>query len=228
MLVFDSKTHKYRHPDTNAEYISVTTLLGRYKKPFDVITASERVAKREGKTPEEVREQWKTINNNSKTYGSKIHSVIEEYNLSKNIVSGYESLIESYKKLNVIADDDKLLVEEQVYSHSYQLAGTVDIIRIEEKGGFSIFDIKTNKKFNFYSQYGEPLLYPVEHLSACEYSTYSLQLSLYALMYENLTGKRLNQLGIFYYDKDNNKFEYYPTNYMKSDVIKILNHYREN
>ena len=35
MIVFDEKSHTYTNSETNKKYISVTTLLGKYKKAFD-------------------------------------------------------------------------------------------------------------------------------------------------------------------------------------------------
>ena len=228
MVTFDPKIHSYRNTYTGAEYISATTLLNRFKRPFDAKTAAERVAKREGSTPEEVQAQWKKINTESKIYGTKIHSIIEQYNKEKTVNEEHKPLIESYNALNIISDKDELLVEQQLYSHIDRMAGTADIIRVNNKGGFDIFDIKTNKRFNFYSQYGEKLLSPVDHLDSCEYTIYGLQLSLYAYMYHSMTGKKVQQLGVFYYNREENKFNYYPTQYMMSDIVKILQNYAQS
>ncbi len=225
MLVFDSSSHTYRHPQTKKEYVSVTTLLSKYKKPFNAVAISERIAKRDGIAPEEVRAKWTEINEESKKYGTLIHSIIEQYNIDKIVPEDCVDLIKEYNSLGIITDNDHLLIEEQVYSHSDYLAGTADIIRLEEKGGYSIFDIKTNKKFNLYNQYSENMLYPVDHLSVCELNTYSLQLSFYAYMYEIMSGRKLNQLGVFYYNKNNNTFKHIPIPYMKTDVLNILRHY---
>jgi hypothetical protein len=229
MLVFDKIKHTYCNQFTGEEYVSVTTFLGKFKKSFDVKSAAERVAKREGKTSEEVQAEWKKLNDESKVYGSNIHEAIEVYNKLGTVKDGYEGVIKSYKELNIInPDEDQLLIEQQLWSHRDKLAGTADIIRIEDKGGFSVFDIKTNKKFNFYSQYNEKMLTPLSHLPVCEYSTYCLQLSLYAYMYQIQTGRNVNQLGIFYYERENNKFYYYPVSYMLSDIKLMLSHYGKN
>jgi hypothetical protein len=47
-ITFDEPSHTYTHNETGEKYTSVTTLLGKYKKPFDSETVATRVAKREG------------------------------------------------------------------------------------------------------------------------------------------------------------------------------------
>lgn len=228
MLKFDPVSHSYLNPYTDENYISTTQLISKFKKPFDVEKVSKRVADKEGVTQEEIKERWKKINNDSKVYGQKIHSVLEDYNSAKIVADGYEDLISAYKKIRVITDDDTLLVEEKLHNHLYKLAGTADIIRLEDKGGFSVFDLKTNKKFNLYNPYSEYLLSPLQHLSSCEYTTYALQLSLYAFMYQSMTGRNVNQLGVIYYNKEEKEFLYYPTPYMRSDVLLMLDFYAKN
>jgi len=228
MLKFDPVSHSYLNPHTEETYISTTQLLSKFKKPFDVEKISKRVAEKEGVSQEEIKERWKKINTNSKNYGSLIHGVLENYNSAKIVTEGYEDFIDSYKKLGVIKDEDTLLVEEKLYNHFYKLAGTADVIRLEDKGGFSVFDLKTNKKFNLYNPFSEYLLSPLSHLSSCEYTTYALQLSLYAFMYQTMTGRNVNQLGIIYYNKEDNEFFYYPVPYLKSDVLVMLDYYAKN
>lgn len=228
MLKFNPLTHAYTNPYTDEQYISTTQLISKFKKPFDVEAVSKRVAAKEGVSQDEIKERWKKINNDSKTYGSKIHSVLEDYNSAGIVTEGYEDLINAYKRINVIGDEDTLLVEEKLYNHLYKLAGTADMIRLEDKGGFSVFDLKTNKKFNLFNQYSEYLLHPLTHLTACEYTTYALQLSLYAFMYQGMTGRNVNQLGVIYYNKEDKGFLYYPTPYLKADVTLMLEYYAKN
>ena len=44
MIYFDEKKHSYTNVKTNEKYISATTLIGKFKKPFDVDKHSKRVA----------------------------------------------------------------------------------------------------------------------------------------------------------------------------------------
>lgn len=228
MLKFDPISHSYINPFTEEIYISATQLISKFKKPFDVEKMSKKVADKEGVSQDEIKERWKKINSDSKVYGSKIHGVLEDYNSAGIVTSGYEDLIKSYENLNIIGLEDKLLVEEKLFNHTFKIAGTADIIRLEDRGGFSVFDLKTNRKFNLYNQYSEFLLHPLSHLTACEYTTYALQLSLYAFMYQGMTGRNVNQLGVIYYNKEEKNFLYYPTPYLKADVAVILEHYAKN
>ena len=44
-------------------------------------------------------------------------------------------------------------------------------------------------------------IFPVNHLTHCQYNEYALQLSIYGVMYERETNKKLNRCGIFYWDR---------------------------
>ena len=121
MLIFDPVAHSYKNQFTREIYISATSLINKFKKPFDVETVSKRVAEKEGVTQAEVKAKWKKINDDSKVYGQKIHSVIEEYNKDKTVAKGYEDLIKAYKNLNILDDSDRLLVEEKIFNHSFKI-----------------------------------------------------------------------------------------------------------
>lgn len=226
MLVFDPIAHSYKNEFTGEFYNSVTRVIHHYKKPFDSDTVASRVAKREGVTKQEILDRWKKGNDESKDRGTELHSIVERYLKTGTFDPEYTVFIQTFLDLDIVNKKDDLLIEHQVYSHEYKLAGTSDLIRNESKGGFSVFDLKTNKKFNLVNPYNEYLLHPLEHLSACEYNIYSLQLSTYAYMYQNITGRRVNNIGVFYYDKITEKFTYFPMSYKKYDVVTMLNHYK--
>ena len=44
-ITFDEPSHTYTHNETGEKYTSVTTLLGKYKKPFDADGMSKHVAR---------------------------------------------------------------------------------------------------------------------------------------------------------------------------------------
>lgn len=221
MLKFDKASHSYRNVYTEEEYISATTLIGKFKKKFDTEYHAKKAAEKEGVTPEEIKERWKKINADSKVRGSNIHEAIDIFNKTGDKDKEYETLLNSLELLNAY-DRTKSKCETLVYNHNHKIAGTADCI--EDLGNvFNVFDFKTNKKFNMYSPYKSYFLDPVSHLSECEYNLYSLQLSLYAFMYQSMTGKRVGKLGILYLDGDN-KFNLYHSPYLLTDIKNILNY----
>jgi len=43
-----------------------------------------------------------------------------------------------------------------------------------------------------------------------------------------MTGRRVNQLGVFYYDRKDDSFTYYPIPYMKNDIKLMVDYYAKN
>jgi hypothetical protein len=106
------------------------------------------------------------------------------------------------------------------------IAGTSDIIENIPRNMFNVWDFKTNKKFEFENKYGEFLHFPVSHLPHCQYNDYTLQLSIYGVMYERETGRKFNRGGLFYWDKYSQTFRLIPISYMKRDAEMIIDHYK--
>ena len=82
------------------------------------------------------------------------------------------------------------------------------------------------KAFNFrdwIDKHREYLKPPISHLQHCEYNDYTMQLSVYGVMYERETGKRFNRGGLFYWDKINENFSFIPIPYMKREAEDLIN-----
>ena len=223
MIKFDKKTHKYVCEKTGKELISTTTLIGKYKKPFDKKEHATRVANRETFESARVKIIEKE-KNRACDYGTNIHEVMEDYLTTGKKVDKYDSLYTSYDKWkHIFKNYPTLMCEEKLYDLDNYIAGTADLI-YENKKHFIIGDFKTNKAFNFYSPYNEFMLEPISHLSACEFNTYAMQLSIYAYMYEKLSGKKCSGCVIMYKDKTD---KFYPirVNYLKTEVLVLIRHY---
>lgn len=224
---FDPESHTYTNTVTGRKYISVTTLLGKYKKPFDTDGHSKRVAKREGVPQELVLEMWKLANDTANEKGHRIHKLLEDYLVEGTVDPKYTPLYETFEAQvgSRIGEYDEVLSEYKLYDHDYELAGTADLVFCHKKDTFTIGDFKTNKNYNFTSKYCESLLFPIEHLHNCEFNVYALQLSIYAYMYEKHTKKKCRGLVVFYLE--NGKWVPVSCNYLKNDVIAILSDYKE-
>lgn len=225
MIVFDEDSHTYTNIDSGNKYISVTTLLGKYKTLFDSATHSKRVAEREGVTQEFVLESWRTTTKTATDRGTKIHKLMEDFVKVGEVNDEYSYLYKSYDKFvtDYIGNYKKILSEELLFLHDYEVAGTSDLIYDREKD-FIVADFKTNKKYRFSNDFNDYFKSPVDHLPYCEFNTYALQLSMYAYMYEQKTGKKCNKIVTLYLEGD--RWVPYHANYLKTDIINILENYK--
>lgn len=221
-IKFNEKSHTYTHVDTKERFISVTTLLGKYKKPFDKEFHARRVSDREGVPIDMVLEMWESEKNKACDRGNKIHKLLEDYIEYGEMDDNHNWLYKTYdKSVEWYVDKfDNILSENVVYNEEFKVAGMADLIYEHKNGEFTVGDFKTNKKFRFSSPFGERLLAPVDHLHNCEFNIYALQLSMYAYLYEQMTGKKCRKCVIFYLKDD--KFKPYHVNYLKSDIKAIL------
>lgn len=227
MISFNEVKHTYTNTETDESYISVTTLLGNYKTPFDKDLHSTRVANREGVPKEMVLEMWSKEAKIATDKGTNIHKVMENYISLGEELSKYEYLYKSYEKCESenIEKYNKVLSEQLLYNHTYRVAGIADLI-YDQGNYFTIGDFKTNKKFNFTSSFNDYLLYPVNHLQSCEFNNYALQLSMYAYLYENMSGKKCK--GLVIYHLEDKKWRSYRCNYLKLEAEIIFKDYMLN
>lgn len=222
LLEFDPKSHSYKNVLTGEKYTSATTFIGKFKKPFELEKMSKLVADREGVSQDEIKKRWKENNKAACDYGTSIHLIMEDWLHEKDIDDKNKKLY--IKPIEDIwqPDRSKIEPEKRLWLNEYKLAGTTDVYENNGKY-FNLYDFKTNKRFQFTNQYNDYMLGPLSHLPVCEFSTYSLQLSLYAYMQSILTGQKVGELACFYYDREDNTWTQHNTPYMKNEVIGMLN-----
>ncbi len=80
----------------------------------------------------------------------------------------------------------------------------------------------TNKEFNFFSKYKQMLLKPFDYLSDCQYSVYTIQLSVYALMMEMETGMKCRHMYVLYWNRETEKLQKIPILYVKEIALKLM------
>tara|TARA_R100000951_G_scaffold112807_1_gene113744 strand:+ start:9399 stop:10130 length:732 start_codon:yes stop_codon:yes gene_type:complete len=236
-IVFDEESHTYTNTDNGKNYRSVTTVLGDYKKPFDSDYHSKRIAKREGVTQQAILDRWEKIKVDACDRGTKIHKSMEEVILdqaktfakSGDVPEGLDnSLVTSFMdNIDSIKYVQQVKCEEMVWDHDFEVAGLGDIFVVTSKG-FFVKDFKTNKRFRYYSPFGEFLLTPINHLMECEFNAYAMQLSTYALFYERMTGMKCLGLEILFLDTVDSKriWRPIPINYLKFEAIAMFEDYK--
>ena len=76
-LYFEEKDHRYTDTCGN-EYLSVTTLIGKYHEKFDAAYWARRKAKEQGKTEKQILKEWDRIRNEACERGTHKHNGIED------------------------------------------------------------------------------------------------------------------------------------------------------
>ena len=76
-LYFEEKDHRYTDTLGN-EYLSVTTLIGKYHETFDAKYWARIKAKEQGKTEKQILKEWDKIKNEACDRGTKKHNGIED------------------------------------------------------------------------------------------------------------------------------------------------------
>lgn len=118
-------------------------------------------------------------------------------------------------------DDDGLYPELILYNDDWKIAGQADWV-MKHGRRIDIKDYKTSKEIKKTGFQDSVLLPPVSHLPNANFYTYTLQLSLYALMME-VQGYTVGNLSIEHVDKNTQKtIEIYPAEYLKKEAQLIV------
>lgn len=233
--------HVYIHRDTGTKYTSVTKAISSIEPHFDADSVASAIVNQldEVKDPRylgmsknQILEYWQMLNDEANVYGTKVHDIVEKYLKSNKWWFPNDELskkvIEGYGKLNI--DEGMLMQPERIlFSEEYELAGMSDLIIDINENFFDVGDWKTNRVFNYYNPYGfETLLKPFQHLQNCQWSIYTIQLSIYATMYEMESKKKCRQIWIGYWDKEQETFSKIQIMYLKHEAEKLLKLHKHN
>lgn len=239
-LQFIPDTHTYQLIEKpELKFTSVSKLIEQVKPKFDKDFWSEKKAKERGITKEEVLAEWAEINRVSLEKGTKYHNEYEQKLLQgKRTHPSIETdgIKQAHDLTDLLAGIHPELI---IYNLRYGVVGTADIVEIYEDKSFDLRDHKTNKeiKFESFKKYDPnthqrksvKMLPPLVHLDDCNGMHYTIQLSLYAYMLEQF-GYKCNSLTIHHviFDENNEPCNVidYPIEYMKKEVINLLNWYK--
>ena len=218
-IIFVEKDHEYFISGEPA-MMSVSQLIKKYEKPFELQKMALRVAQRDGFTVEEILQQWDFSKDYSCHKGSDFHKYVENYFNRKKVSLDSDSInlffekrktfkmdtsIKSYYKemallirnfLNFYEwwKQDHILIKSEfvIGDKNSKICGTIDNLSYNFKTKeLVIFDYKTNKEIKKHNKYKERLLKDLNHLDNCEFIKYSLQMSLYSIIIENCTNFKI-------------------------------------
>lgn len=224
-LKFEESIHKYYVNDIPLE-TSVSGVVARFGEKFDSHNISLGVAKRDGRTQQEVLQEWKDIADKACALGDRVHKFGEDYFYDRSLEpsDGFELAITKFWR-DVPSHIKPAFAELQMYHHDVMFGGTGDIILYNTKTGkYIIADYKTNKDL-FKNFKGKTLLKPFDDLLDCPFNKYQLQLSLYQILLEQ-TGVEVSHRKIIWLKPDG-KYKVYDTEdyteKLKKELRKNLN-----
>jgi ATP-dependent exoDNAse (exonuclease V) beta subunit len=215
MLEFDEDTHTYT---VNGKVLKGTTdLISDFFEPFNEEYWAGFVAKKEGKSPQEIKELWEKKRTDACEYGTMIHKVIEDY-LDDINQGAPNELIEAVDFLSEYIGLE-IVSEMQLYDVEWLVAGTIDIV-IDTPEGVYLVDWKTSKEIKYDNKYQKGLK-ELSHLDDCNYIRYSLQLGVYKALYEKTNNKKVIGTAIIKLTKEG-KYQFIPTLDLKKEVAYML------
>lgn len=194
------------------------------------------------KTQQDILDAWQQENFKSCERGTKIHAEIEQsmYNMGSNC---------SLKKFGVggkfVCEKGRtnLDLENGVYPEYLisrtskdgllRIAGQIDLL-VKNGNEITIMDWKTNKKidlksgFNTQTKTTTKMKYPLNNLDDCNFMHYTMQLSTYAWMIQQLNPDFvIKDLILVHFDHNDNQTVYH-LDYLKDEVERMLRFHKKS
>jgi len=194
-IAFDPENHSYKVKETGVLLNGVTTYIGNFFPKFDADKWAPRTARKRGTTTEAILEEWAAKAKRGRDEGHNVHEYAEvkiaDVFGKSNGMPTPEPLSSRCEKLFSAVDQaiawlktyyDFVAAELIVFSPRLKLAGTIDLVMINENG-ICLFDWKQNKVIKTYNPY-QNALGPLSHLEDHDFNKYSLQLNVYRRIIE--------------------------------------------
>jgi hypothetical protein len=232
-IAFEDETHKYHHPKDetgNAEYISVTTLIDRFF-PFDMDRFIQGKAQKEGRTEEDVLEEFLKNRDEAAEKGTYLHEQIENFlkgKFHKTNSKEFTLFKEFYNQIIVAKDFEFVEAEKRILLDEHNIAGTVDAL-FKKPGSdeYLIVDWKRSKKLvvdGYPKKYGYGYgLSELSHLDNSSYYKYALQQNIYKYILEKKYGMSISSMNLIVLHEKFDCFYRINLEVMKNEVSVIFN-----
>lgn len=207
-----NKNHVYTDSD-GIIYQSVSSILNKYKEPFDRLSIAEKVAKSKGVSIEKILELWEL----SALYGTNVHKQLEGFfsncDYGTDLINNYIHRLQSWKKQEVNFYTEVMLSNRQA-----RIAGMADLIVEKPTGQWSIIDWKTSAKINKVAYGRKKMKGILSHLNDCNFVHYSLQLSMYAC----LLGRTIDKMTLIHIPRNQLTFNIVHCLDLRNEAEKVI------
>lgn len=212
-ISFEEDTHTYHIDGDASNWISVTTFIHTFFKPFDSVSVATKMVNRPDFKSKYSNYQlehtdkqdlinkivalWQDNAKEASRQGTEMHAKIEAFYLGKEILDeGIEyDFFRDFAKNRIQKGYEPFRTEWRVFDEDSKIAGSIDMVYYhKEKDAYSIVDWKRCKEIK-YSGFDRGLG-PASKLQDCNYIHYSLQLNLYKYILEKNYGIKVFELSI--------------------------------
>ena len=236
---FFEEDHHYEYKGQRVG-ISVTRLIEDYTNEFDAEVVAERVALKEGKTIQEVLDEWEYKNQFACVKGSAIHEFTQSlwsketykvrcFDNSEKFINTVEYLARQSNDFYIDYKDrlEHLADEFVIGSDKYDIASAIDHLFINKlTGGLVLVDYKTNSDIHKNEKYAKDMKVPLQHLKDMTLNHYYIQLSIYKYLVEKYTNLKIEEMFIVWFSENNDNYEIIEIPYLKNEVEMILENRR--
>jgi hypothetical protein len=263
LVKFTSQHHTYTSIDNDDDvWMSVSKVISSFKNPFDEKSSAEKSSVKKnskwyGISSEEIKDIWKKENERSVKLGKQYHSIREKEKCDENfyLYNGKKLHIfkpienEDFKYSPPQKLNEGVYPEHLIYLKSAKICGQSDEVLVYNNI-IDVNDFKTNKEIKTkgyvnWEGIEQKMLYPLQNLPDCNYTHYSLQLSLYMyMMLKHNPQKKCGRMTIehiIFEEERKDKYQYpiiryenglpivkdiikYDVPYLKSEVILMMQH----
>ena len=196
---------------------------------------------------QDILDEWQRTNHEACERGTRIHSDMENLFTNKKTTDlkkfGFGGKFEVNTNQSLESHNQELLdIERGVFPEyliyrispdkKFRLAGQIDLL-IKDGDDIYLIDYKTNKSideksfFDSKTKKNKMMQYPLNNIMDCNKMHYTLQLSTYAWMLQQLNPNfKIRELKIIHFDHQGGQNEYV-LEYLKDDVERMCRDYKK-
>lgn len=226
---FEEKPHLYYIDGSTDGYISATTLIHSFFDKFDSDKIINKMmespywstSKYYGLSKDTIKKIWERNGKEVAYAGTKMHLHIEHF---YNDVDVRDESIEFKYFLKFYDDHPQLKAyrtEWTIFDTTLKLAGSIDMLYIDDNGDYHIYDWKRCKKIDKENKY-QKALYPINYLDDCNYVHYSLQLNLYRKLLKLNYNIEVKSMFLVQLHPENNSYVKYECPIMDKEIMIIF------
>ena len=232
---FFEEDHHYEYKGERVG-VSVTKLIEQYTNGFDAEMIAEKVAIRDGKTIQEVLDEWKYKNSFACEKGQNSHDFAQTiwsgtmyhgttFDGSTAFLGALEAIFQQARNFHNDFEGKLMHLADEfvIGSAEYDIASAVDHLFVDKATGeLVLVDYKTNSDIRKNEQYAKPMKAPLQHLKDTALNHYAIQISIYKYLIEKYTGLEVSRWFIVYMSENIGDYEIIDVPYLKNEVETIL------